>query len=1030
MFRLDHCHDGRGGESSFKKKTSTSPLEENSKSNSSSSSLSSSSSSLHLLQVHRDSNNHQNTNNTNNNNKNIKMTTAGHHPNHGNNNNIQQQEHHHYHHHQQQQPNTTNASHSRKRKESVSSVHESVMEIALPMATSADNNINHNGNSSMTTTMAATTTTTNEEGKKKRKNATFYQQLHKPQASGEFAPMSCQHCRSLHKRCDRSLPNCSRCVQTNHICLYPELTNKKKKKTTHNNQNNNNTNPVEKASSTSFSHEKTNPLSSSQMSSPPTIAGVTISSSSPQMSSPQPAMQSSFSPGSTTNFSSTNNILENAISSPLSLSAISSKLASLDSTTQLKLFDMAANALSRNPGQLNSLIANIPPGLISAFTGKFQSTNSAEVTPIVSIPTPTGQVQHAVKPITAFVLDIYFHTYSFGFPLIPKERMTALLDLVLLKQQQQLAPTAELQQSFGIQIKNFYDRVAKQHWSSATDMEKDLAVFFAVLAATLQCSGNFVYQQYRNCANNLDLIHSAGASINLHQTSQQFESPLEASMGSGASSMDSIHDDLFIQDLKNKWFNNSKTIIGKYFDDMDGMSIPIALTFLVYYLVGEGDLQRARMYTSMVESLCQKVWGTMHCFGIGSRGFVNGAKPVVSQLSKISGTNSFVSNIMYGLPALLVHRYLRPIEMFLAEFEEPTNSLVRKLQHIGNKIRIDLTFIQDWEHIQDDEMEELDRLIKFLSKYIDLLFSTMMNKDSILYITSYLNFLDVVLDVYERAVTKRTESMLKFAADIIEITKLPLFVFLPTPFISTIIKGVRVRLKYGKPTESFHSSINLREDMSALKTLTSKYPIVNKLYGEVIREVETFLYLQSFSHATLVQPINISNNNTFSTNTTTTTSSNNNNNGNGSSNHHASATLSTNDFDFEDDSGFDIMNFLNNEAPLSSTTFNFDDELFGELFSMPNLDNISTTSNDSCESIFIDGEKLEIPSCVKPGSFLPILIKNLSKQKDILQQGHDRNSEPIKKLRSELIEELTQHAGTDENTKLLIQLFTKQYLHA
>ncbi|KAG2387078.1 hypothetical protein C9374_002113 [Naegleria lovaniensis] len=559
-------------------------------------------------------------------------------------------------------------------------------------------------------------------------------------------------------------------------------------------------------------------------------------------------------------------------------------------------------------------------------------------------------------------------------------------------------------------------------------MEKDLAVFFAVLAATLQCSGNFVYQQYRNCANNLDLIHSAGASIHLHQTNQQpFESPLESSMGSGSSSMDSNHDDLFIQDLKNKWFNNSKAIIGKYFDDMDGMSIPIALTFLVYYLVGEGDLQRARMYTSMIESLCQKVWGTMHCFGIGSRGFVNGAKPVVSQLSKMSsimsGSSSFVSNIMYGLPALLVHRYLRPIEIFLAEFEEPTNSLVRKLQHIGNKIRIDLTFIQDWEHIQDDEMEELDRLTKFLSKYIDLLFSTMMNKDSILYITSYLNFLDVVLDVYERAVTKKTETMLKFAADVIEITKLPLFVFLPTPFISTIIKAVRVRLKYGKPAESFHSSMNLREDLSALKTLTSKYPIVNKLYGDLIREVETVLYLQSFSQATLVQPL-ISNNNVKTT-TSTDASSNN----NGTTTTTTNQSNAANDFDFEDDSGFDIMSFLN-EAPLPSSTFNFDDELFGELFSMSNLDNISTTSNDSCESIFIDGEKLEIPACVKPGSFLPILIKNLSKQKDVLQQGHDRHSEPIKKLRSELIEELTQHVGTDENTKLLIQLFTKQYLHA
>ncbi|KAG2387077.1 hypothetical protein C9374_002112 [Naegleria lovaniensis] len=260
---------------------------------------------------------------------------------------------------------SSSSSNGRKRR-GVTSVHETVMEMGLssfPLNTSTpigggENNI---PSSNMMIPSSTTNPTHPEEGKK-RKNATFYQQLHKPQASGEFAPMSCQHCRSLHKKCDRSLPNCSRCIQTNHICLYPEMNsnnNNKKKKTNHH---------AEKASSSSSSQEKPNSL---QKSPPPPLV---VSSSSSQLGSPQqqPTFQT-VSPSST-NFS-TNNLLEAAsasIQSPLSLSAISSKLATLDSTTQLKLFDMAANALSRNPGQLNSLIANVPPGLITAFTGKFQ----------------------------------------------------------------------------------------------------------------------------------------------------------------------------------------------------------------------------------------------------------------------------------------------------------------------------------------------------------------------------------------------------------------------------------------------------------------------------------------------------------------------------------------------------------------------------------------------------------------------------------------------------------------------------------
>ena len=837
--------------------------------------------------------------------------------------------------------------------------------------------------------------------------------------------------RSLHKKCDRTLPNCLRCLQTNHLCFYPDKKRKKSESLDSldsQHKSPTGTQPHQEPKKKKKSNEQQHHNSNNQMNNNPMInqlfgqLGGHVNNQMNNQANNQMNNQQSQMNITADNFSQNlqqlaqnmglglgHDMNEANPMNPLSLGLLSSKISSLNTSTQLQLLNMAANALSGNTNSLNNLISNIPAGILSAFTGGARQTPNVEsVTPLVAVQNSAGHFQHSVKPITAFVLDIYFHTYSFGFPLIPKERMSALLDLVLLKQQQQLSSTVEMQQHCSIQIKTFYERVAKQFWSSAVDMEKDLAVFFAVLAATLQCSGNFVYQQYKNCANHLDLISSAGAAINLHQIGSQYESPLENTMGgSSINGTDSPHDDLFIQDLKNKWFNNSKNIIGKYFDDLDSMSIPIALTFLVYYLVGEGELQRARMYTNMVENLCQKVWSSMNCFGIGSRGFVNGSKPVVSTLSKISGSGG-ASSIMYGLPALLVHRYLRPIEIFLAEFEEPTNSLKRKLQNIGNKIRIDLTFIEDWENIKDHELEELERLIKFLNKYIDLLFSTMMNKESMLYITSHLTFHDVVMDVYKRAQTKNVDSLLRFAAEVIEITKIPLFTFLPTAFINTIMKAVQVRLAYGKPSEN--PNINLRDDMAALKLLSAKYPVITKLYGDTIREVETVLYLQSFSHSSIMRHI-------LPEQPYIQTTTNNNSN--------------SSEFDFEDNN-FDILNFLNGEPShgMSGVSgMNFDDELIGEIFGFSNLDNESTTSNTSCESIFIDGEKLEIPSCVKSGSFLPILIKNLSKQKEVLLQNDPNKSEIIKMLRTQLIDELTQHVGTDENTKLLIQLFTKSYVH-
>ena len=808
-----------------------------------------------------------------------------------------------------------------------------------------------------------------EQGKKlkKKKSNQFMAQLE--DSSTEFSPIACQHCRSLHKKCDRKLPNCQRCVQTNHLCFYPERRRKR-------NENEGDTTPT--------------------YDTPPTHQPTISNQAPPKKLKKEKSLgdlSSSFA------FGNMGNLGQLAASLNLngSLNDFTSKFSSLDSDTQMQLLNMAS-ALPNSGTPFHSILGNLPTGLISAFTAAINPVSNSEITPIVTLPASSGQYQQTVKPITAFVLDIYFHTYSFGFPLVPKERMTALLDLVLLKQQQQQATSAEIHQHYGFQIKQFYERVAKQHWTSSNDMEKDLAVFFAILAATLQSAGGFVYQQYKNCANSSDLITSAGASVSV----QSFESSF---MDTSNNSQHNSEDDLFIQNLKHKWFTNSKNIVGKYFDDMEGMSIPIALTFLIYFLIGEGDLQRARMYTSMVESLCQKIWASMNCFGIGSRGFVNGAKPVVSGLVKHIGGNSIVSNIMFGLPALLVHRYLRPVELFLAEFEEPTNSLQRKLQNIGNKIRIDLTFIKNWEEIQDHELIELEKLIKFLHKYIDLLFSTMINKESMLYITSSLTFFDVVIDTLERAVTKNVDEILKFSAEVIEITKMPLFTFLPTVFINTVLKAIKMRLRYGKPTEGINS-VNLKDDMAALKILSSKYPAVSKLWGDVSKEVESVMYFQSFAPSFL-------------------------NSGIGDL---QGAINNVTPFDFDENSNsFDIMALLNDNTT-SQFGLGFDDELFNEIFNMSvQQDGNILEDTDSCESIFIDGEKLEIPSCVKPGSFLPILTRNLTKQKELMQQAAsnhmETNPEDMRRLRNELIEELTQHIGSDENSKLLIQLFTKQYLN-
>jgi len=302
------------------------------------------------------------------------------------------------------------------------------------------------------------------------------------------------------------------------------------------------------------------------------------------------------------------------------------------------------------------------------------------------------------------------------------------------------------------------------------------------------------------------------------------------------------------KDISNQLFQKGRQIIGKFFDDVDSISVPIAMEFMAEYLLGSGEKKKARVMSSTIRS---NIESYLNGSTINSSGKTGSLAPgqVTNEMTLDS---SWIDKDPRILRAVLVETHLQFIDLFLSEEEKPNTFIYEELEVLGhNKLKIDRSKVDEsCRNMSEETFQKLLAIIKTYESYTDLVFNTMAKKDSLVQIVANLTNKQVHLEILSNCNPQILDvgEMLRVAHQIIELTKSPHFVYVPIFTVKAVILACSVRLKYNNQGLNA-CSIDFKDDLRALRVLSNRYSIIQKEYGQLIKTIESVLYTQSITQS-------------------------------------------------------------------------------------------------------------------------------------------------------------------------------------
>ncbi|KAG2374391.1 hypothetical protein C9374_010961 [Naegleria lovaniensis] len=479
--------------------------------------------------------------------------------------------------------------------------------------------------------------------------------------------------------------------------------------------------------------------------------------------------------------------------------------------------------------------------------------------------------------------------------------------------------------------------------------------------------------------------------------------------------------------------NAAKEKISKYFDNMDNIYVAVALHYLSDYLCGEGDFRKTSLYLAMVKQM------------IGLHGY---GGPNDHQVGTASACYSSQDNP--SLPKFLLRILVRYKETFLSDYMSKqnggqANSASMKLFGVfASRVKLDTSFFdREKGFIGSQYLPHIEHVVQIAHTYYSLLFETMYQAQGDLFcIFSNVFIREFYLDLYSKVEKVPAEILLSFANDIISYTKMEKYIFAPYVIANGIAKAVSVRLEYWKHT---YHPIDFRDDLRALKVLSTRYGVVQKLYGDLINQIENAILLQYSSNSSterlltsglqgvnpplvgMQNPISFASSQSSSMTQATTEAT-------SSDVAASSSTTPTNTTEPEQD-GTSIPSF-DDSAPLTPLLDPFSAAGNANILTML-FNEVGNERGDSLteESYFMDEQHSESVAqerdhnpFIKGYHLVKMMIKQLSRLKDALHIPETKvREESLKKAKSELIEELSKALPNDVEAKFILELTKHQH---
>nr|CAG4713311.1 unnamed protein product [Naegleria fowleri] len=574
---------------------------------------------------------------------------------------------------------------------------------------------------------------------------------------GKFAAIACVSCRKLHRKCDKTLPHCAYCVKTGKQCVYPsprrgkQFQQQKQKQgvvpSSNNNHNNHDVLSLSGSSTNHHHHHHQQLIIVNQSDLHHTNNnnnnnnGIVGIHQYPHPHRPHSHQHLSSSAGALTTTSSS------------SLDNTSSSNSSHGSSTNTN-----NNSHSNNNNNNNS-------------TNTTTTTNSNETISIQYTPYDTGKTQHELnyKYVATQSLDLYYNILSFGYPLIERDRLQALIDNTTQKK-----PTADN----NIQL-----------WQNKLEQEKDYGLLYSMQALCLQQMGH--------------------------------------------------------RDISMHLFQKGKQIVSKFFDEVETINIPIAMKFIAEYLLGSGEKKKARVISSMVKANIAPYL----------KGAPGSTPPTATKSNSTSSSNpndfSWIDKEPRIFPAVLLDTQLRFLDFFLIEEESPNTFIFEELEILGhNKMKLDLNKVgKSCRQLNEENSQKLLAIIKTYECFTDLVFNTLAKKDSLVYLVAQLTNKQVHLEILNNCNAQAMDigEMLKVAYQIIELTKNAYFPYTPIYACKAVILACTVRLKYNNQGANINGTIDFKDDLRAMRVLASRFSLIQKECGQLIKTIESVLYTQSLT---------------------------------------------------------------------------------------------------------------------------------------------------------------------------------------
>ncbi|KAG2387500.1 hypothetical protein C9374_001094 [Naegleria lovaniensis] len=310
-----------------------------------------------------------------------------------------------------------------------------------------------------------------------------------------------------------------------------------------------------------------------------------------------------------------------------------------------------------------------------------------------------------------------------------------------------------------------------------------------------------------------------------------------------------------LREVSDQLFMNGKRIIGKYFDEVDSISVLVAMNFMADYMLGNGEKTKSRaMYMTVRAKLEPYIKECYRLFAdtLASANIHEHGSPTKLPNITVQYFSAFLLDSQTKFHEFYFIEELHPETFIFDEFEMASMFRLKRSKLNETSCRC----------LSNEMYHQLMTIHEIFVSMADLIMTVARKKHSLMFLFASMIAKQVHLEILTNCEKKNVKAILRVSREVIELTKHELFNFLPCCATKAVIMACSLRVEY---FSQLSSCDNMNDDLRALKLLSNKYRLIQQENSQLIKAIEALTYLpQQATHSEMVASSFLSLNNDVS----------------------------------------------------------------------------------------------------------------------------------------------------------------------